>query len=298
MLTRVHEQVGRRLGEEWLAKAAPAFLFWAGGGLAWIMGHGWSAAYCAWQELPEGAGLMGGLAAVLLVRVSGLFAGRLNPGVLRLLEGYYHPETLRRWLMGKGFESARDEWTRLAESGERGALSRRQEMRYVELDERLRRIPVREDDRLPTRLGNILRASEGKSREKYGLDVAVCWPRLWMALPKEPREDLAEARTKLDESVQAWLWSVLFPVWAVWWWWAAPLGLGSAVIAYACAVEAAKNYGDLLESAFDVHRRKLYEAVRWKQPESAGEERAAGAALTAYLLRGSDAAGVRFADGK
>ena len=58
----------------------------------------------------------------------------------------------------------------------------------------------------------------------------------------------------------------------------------------------ARTYGDLLESAFDVHRNKLYEAVRWAKPANAAAELQAGRELTEYLLRGSDSPALIFSD--
>jgi len=43
--------------------------------------------------------------------------------------------------------------------------------------------PAESDRHMPTKLGNILRAAELRSKDKYGLDAVICWPRLWLLLP-------------------------------------------------------------------------------------------------------------------
>jgi hypothetical protein len=48
------------------------------------------------------------------------------------------------------------------------------------------------------------------------------------------------------------------------------------------------GYGDLVGAAFDLHRWKLYQALKWPAPASPADEHAAGAALTEYIWRGSD----------
>ena len=50
----------------------------------------------------------------------------------------------------------------------------------------------------------------------------------------------------------------------------------------------AKVYADLVEYAFDVHRRMLYEALRWPTPKDPASEWQAGQEVTQYLWRGSD----------
>ena len=52
----------------------------------------------------------------------------------------------------------------------------------------------------PTYLGNALRAGESAVYYKYGLDVVVCWPRLWLLLPSSTQEELNKSRQKLDSS--------------------------------------------------------------------------------------------------
>ncbi|MEH1920870.1 hypothetical protein [Nostoc sp.] len=140
---------------------------------------------------------------------------------------------------------------------------------------------------MPTRLGNILRAAEQRPLEKYGLDAIVCWSRLWLLLSDAVKKDLQEARADLNAAIRIWLWSLLFILWTIWAWWAAPVGIISAIFAYYYwAVDAARNYGELIEATFDLHRHLLYQSLRWNLPPDPNEERRVGRQLTEYLWRG------------
>jgi hypothetical protein len=48
----------------------------------------------------------------------------------------------------------------------------------------------------------------------------------------------------------------------------------------------ATAFADLLDAAFDLYRRRLYEQLRWPLPANPDEERQAGAQMTIYLWRG------------
>jgi hypothetical protein len=173
------------------------------------------------------------------------------------------------------------------------AASSEERSEQVALDRRLRRIPTERNSstpqrRMPTRLGNTLRAAETWPIDKYGLDPVKCWPRLWLLLPEPVRRELVDARTSLDAAGAVVLWGVMFVAWTPWAWWAAPIGLATALVAYRRAVQTAEGYGDLVESAFDLHRSALYASLRWPLPPNPAEEREAGHALTGYLWRGSD----------
>jgi hypothetical protein len=141
---------------------------------------------------------------------------------------------------------------------------------------------------MPTALGNILRAAESRPTDKHGLDAVKCWSRLWLVLPETARTELTAARAALDQSVGVLVWALLFVVWSIWAWWAAPVGIAVAIVSHRMVLSSAAVYAELLESCYDVHRRLLYEAARWPQPKNPAEERALGAALTEYLWRGSD----------
>jgi hypothetical protein len=83
---------------------------------------------------------------------------------------------------------------------------------------------------------------------------------------------------------------MLFIVWTGWAWWALPTGLLVAMGAYQWMCSTARDYADLIESTFDVHRFALYAALRWPLPSDAEEERCQGEALTRYLWRGAEGA--------
>lgn len=157
--------------------------------------------------------------------------------------------------------------------------------RHRELEnEQLYLLPV--EDRLPTQLGNILRGYERRPTQKYGLDMLVCWPHLWMLLSENVQKDLSDARQNLDDAIQIWLWGALLLVWIYWTWWALPVAVILMLVAYSWALQAARTYGKLLETAFDLYRPLLYRALRFPLPEDPKTEVEAGQNLTAYLLRG------------
>jgi hypothetical protein len=157
--------------------------------------------------------------------------------------------------------------------------------RHRELEnEQLYLLPIK--DRLPTRLGNVLRSHECRPTLKYGLDALICWPHLWMLLPENVQQDLSNARQNLDDALQIWLWSLLFLIWIYWTWWALPVAIILMLVAYGWALQAARTYGKLLETAFDLYRPLLYQALRFPLPDDPKTEVGMGQSVTAYLLRG------------
>jgi hypothetical protein len=49
---------------------------------------------------------------------------------------------------------------------------------------------------------------------------------------------------------------------------------------------AARNYGDLIDAAFDLYRHQLYRALRVPLPRNSEEEKKAGQLLSENLWRG------------
>jgi hypothetical protein len=204
MLAGFWESVGNRLAERWGAQSGPALLFWLGGLLAWAHSKGglhslripldWLAREPGLVQLVTLAVILGGIVA------SSIVITRLTMPVLRFAEGYWPPflNRLRRWLVGRVAERAavmESHFQDLAGPVADGTASAQQQAEYVRLDRKRRRLP--ELGRYqPTRLGNIMRAAEGRPVAKYGLDAVGLWVHLWLVLPITTRSELAAARRR------------------------------------------------------------------------------------------------------
>ncbi|HJR79086.1 MAG TPA: hypothetical protein VJ821_03370 [Anaerolineales bacterium] len=71
----------------------------------------------------------------------------------------------------------------------------------------LRRFPIDENGEFvaeyPTRLGNLLTSFEGYSKRIYGMDSIFYWPRLWLTLDKDLREEIDGLQAMADSTVYA-----------------------------------------------------------------------------------------------
>jgi hypothetical protein len=56
---------------------------------------------------------------------------------------------------------------------------------------------------MPSRLGNLLYAFEGYSRRLYGVDAIFYWPRIWLKLDKETREEIDNSQALADSTLYA-----------------------------------------------------------------------------------------------
>jgi hypothetical protein len=109
------------------------------------------------------------------------------------------------------------------------------------------------------------------------------------------RQEVGAARSALDLSVQVWLCGLAFVAFTGWAWWAPVLGLAVAFATYYTRMlAAARTYGELVESCYDIHRGLLYDALRWPRPANPQEEYAAGRRISAYLSAGSRLASPTF----
>ena len=70
--------------------------------------------------------------------------------------------------------------------------------------------PLSKSDVLPTQLGNIMRAAELYSQQRYNLDALVIWPRLQNTFSKDFSDGLQSAKTSLDLMITLSALSVLF----------------------------------------------------------------------------------------
>jgi hypothetical protein len=160
----------------------------------------------------------------------------------------------------------------------------------------LHRIPEQPSLRMPSRLGNVLRAAERRPTERYGLDTSVCWIALWLVLPEQTRTELAQARAAVDSATRTWLWAGLFLVWTPWTWWALVVGLVIPPVVYQVSLlPAAAAFGALIVAAFDLNRMALYDALLVSRPAGPEEERQTTAPLVNNMLWGGvDRPGLTF----
>ncbi|MFN3743037.1 MAG: hypothetical protein ACK4VW_10300 [Anaerolineales bacterium] len=288
MLDKFWESLGGDLAGEWLRRAfSPPFLFYLSGLGFYLLRHGWRP---LWQ------GLIGlstveqiALLVVLLVGLilSALVSAQWRFTWLRWMEGYW-PWPLRY------LEPLFIAWQqkRLAHAERRlnqmpASLTPALARQRAELEVFQHYFPAKPHEIRPTRLGNILRAGETAPAEKYGLEAYVCWPRLWPLLPAPLREELGAVRGRLLTLAELWGIGLLSLVWLIWSWWALPLALMWMWATYRLALPVTMVYADLIESAFDLYRFALYDALNLPRPANGEQEAALGQALTEFLWRGT-----------
>ena len=291
--------VESKLADRWgLQVITPAFAFWGGGAVAWYLGRqGWSsdnlthlaASFGKLPGLAQGVLL---IAVLMLVAASGAVVAQVSPVVIRLLEGYRWPVWLSRPPRARAIRHRNLARQRAAARQEAG-----NQLADVPAEETMHSTPAVDDLVMPTRLGNILRSAEGRPSDVYGLDVAICWPHLWLVLDADTRKEITSARAAVNAGARGWLWGALFAIWTVWAWWALPVAVAICLALYnGSLVPAARSYGDLVYAAFALHRFDLYAALHWPPPTTPVLEQKTGTDVTGYLWRGIPPDGMAFAN--
>ena len=159
----------------------------------------------------------------------------------------------------------------------------------------------------PTRLRNADAAVADRLRRRYGMDLGTTMPRLIAVLPGTDRDTLFRASRRVQVAVSLsvgwllgglWLFVALSGTAAEW----RPPALGAivavlslggtsalAVTSYGEAVTRTILLGQAVESAVDLHRLELLDALHWRRPRDPQEERALFAAMAANYQDGVDA---------
>jgi hypothetical protein len=295
MYSKFLEGMTGKVAEQWVTNLlTPAFVFWAGGLAASIYRFGWNPLKTWVLQQPQTfqVGLL--ILGLLVIVTSAAIVQKGDRFMLRCLEGYWPNwlNSLRRTRRQRYIQQWEDNLKRWDELYARGEddLDAEELNEYAQLDWSIMHSPSKLNQFMPTRLGNLLRASEYRSRDRYGLDAVICWPRLWLLLPDSSRKELQEARAALNTTVRISLWSLLFLAWTFLAWWVPLLALPVFCLSYRMVLNTAVVYADLLEATFDVHRNLLYQSLRVKLPKNPIQESEDGKKLTQYLWREADAA--------
>jgi hypothetical protein len=207
----------------------------------------------------------------ILFAVLGLVAGfallLFDMPIYMILEGRrYWPERLR--LRGVRREAARLAKIRaVADSAQDSAVRVEYDLRASEFP--TDRVSGEPAARYPTRLGNLLASFETYPTVKYGIDGVFFWPRLWVSIDKDLREELDSAQAIVDGAVYS---CAAFAVSAVLCATYAAIGVGESrelwlgaavtsaifsIICYRAALPRYAQYGELVAAVFDQHRKKL-----------------------------------------
>lgn len=183
------------------------------------------------------------------------------------------------------------------------------------------RSPLDEKDLMPTRLGNVLRASEMYAYERYAIEEVTIWPRLVGVLPPIMVNNIEEKNNHFmflinsaflvySNAVLCLLFGVLgFPLlfsgsllttvldWANGFFYigydfipphmflvfSILLGLFGHVL-YLIAVNAAEDFGMYTMACFDLYRVNLIRQLNWPHPKTLSEEREFWRNVTRFII--------------
>ncbi|MFQ6016527.1 MAG: hypothetical protein ACE5NP_13920 [Anaerolineae bacterium] len=310
MLQGLWKELGEGFGKRWLLTVfGPALLFWGASLLVYTDMVEWGVALTWWEARATSAQTALIAGALALVVFTAILLEQFTTTIALLFEGYW-PWPLRRlalWLSrrrGKDLSRKQQRFSQLKLKELQGQATDEERAEALKLDAELGHRPPDPALAMPTALGDVLRAAEDYPRRRYGLDPVVTWPRLYPSLGETLRGALAEARSNMDALLRVTTLSLIFTlVWGIWLStarytlllpWVVMGGLIIALLSYIGATQAAVTYGDLLRSAFDLHRFDLYKALHWPLPSSWEAERPAptgqapthGQALSEFLYRG------------
>ncbi|WP_405869822.1 hypothetical protein OHB11_39655 [Streptomyces zaomyceticus] len=173
------------------------------------------------------------------------------------------PARPRRWVARRvddrreEWKSEAREWHRLRQAAAAAAAARQPH----DPTPRLRALRSMHDiaqeypDR-PTWSGDRLNATAVRLERDLGLDIAACWPYLWLLVSDGERTQLTTARDDLTRATALGGWALLYLPLLVWWWPALPLAAGIAVTARRRTRAASDAWARALEATCRLHLRE------------------------------------------
>jgi hypothetical protein len=239
-----------------------------------------------------------GIFLVLAILVFTLIIHPFQLSFLRFLEGYWGNSWFSR-IISRPLLSLHRRHRRKLEraqiwTNKQRKPTKEEEQLMAAAAFRLIRFFPNEDRLLPTLLGNVLRAAEDRSGTRYGLDSLVVWPRLYSIMPDKINALLDAQRNQIDLYARFCLvFLVAAPISAAflcrlhWWWLGIPLAtLLLSRLSYRAAIAAALSYGEMIQTAFDLYRFDLLQALHLPLPPGRTSEKEFNEQLCFFLRQG------------
>lgn len=223
------------------------------------------------------------LVLIVLISVSGELINRLTPLAFKMLCGRWPGIILKQ--LSVSIKKKNEKITK--------AFEKKYEMLYgkksLNLAERNELMKLEDEvNFMPyegiTYFGNIIHHITLRQKKWYGLDVAVCWPRLWLLLPEHVKKDISMNKSSIDQKIGTIVCYVLLMFWGVFIPWLTPLLVVISIVTYRFLINDLKQHYYLVCSCFDLYRFLLYDAI--KLPANSEQEEAKGRNVTSYLHRG------------
>lgn len=266
----------------------PALAFWGTSILLWGWSNGWENITAYLLELEATQGITIAVVLLIVLELTNWISDWLKLPLLQFLEGYW--KWPLRWLRTSLTENLNEKLivkrTRLAALGSQATMTPEEEKEFKKLEAEDESYPQDKQFLLPTKLGNLLRASELYPHRVYGLEILTVFPRLWLVLPEGVQTEIAESRQHLDNMVKIVMLGVGLFIWSFITPWIIPVGVLIIVWGYFRAVQAVDTYGLMLRAAFDLYRFDLYKQLHLSLPEKPADEIAFGIEVTQALGRG------------
>ena len=220
---------------------------------------------------------------IMIITILSYLLASLHRFLVRIFEGYWPKFPGEHWLMQKLCNRQKQKATDPKRTG------------FLHYPADLKKIK-------PTRLGNILAAAEEYPHKLYRIDVYLWWPRLVTLLPETLLNSMSVAEGSLISllnmsAICAGLALVLLGAGGFKFVsgsdWQLPLLLciTSGVVArvcYAAALSQAEDYGEMMRTAFDLHRNSILKQMRIPLPTNLVAERELWPALYDFVFLYTD----------
>jgi hypothetical protein len=269
-------ELTKELAKRWMSLlAVPGVLFLATTWVAVSLGHAYALDLRRLTEASSRTArqVAAWPGAVQALAVVGVALGTALVGlVVRALVGPVRAGCLGQWPFGLRWFGAvlaarrRGRWHRLlaqrreAENEQTEPISPVEQQRIDRIAGRMNALALAEPDR-PTWMGDRIHAAAAVARNRYGLDLVFCWPRLWLVLPDVSRSEINAAQRGFAAAMVTTTWSVPYLVLGAVWW---PAALVAVVIALAGRHQGREQLSlltELVEATLDLHGRTLAVAL-------------------------------------